>query len=329
MITKKINNSDEWNKELESFSAFSPYMYYNFCEVNKFFNWKSIWIKINTEDKKTLVYFKYKKIFNFGLFWSPQTIIGDLDLLKTKNITDFLKKEIKISYIYIRVNLFYENNDISKKILKNNKWNLPNKKIIASPNTVIIKPYTTDIELKTRISKNFYKTIKKSYNTYNDDFKITYLKNFDISKIDDLFEEFIKIKKIEISYLKKLNFLKKKCGNKLLVGYIEKDNKIISLRIVFIGNKITLDFINLTNKIGRIKLSNYFITNQLLKYLFKNNLAEKFDFSGIDEKNNNEVARFKMGFSGKSYITNLGEYDYSNNYLYYVILKFFLFFYKF
>ena len=98
-----------------------------------------------------------------------------------------------------------------------------------------------------------------------------------------------------------------------MVGSVEKDNKIVSLRIIFIGNNIALDFINLTNSVGRLNLSNYYITNELLKYIFKNNLAEKFDFSGIDQINNKEVAKFKMGFSGKSFISNLGEYEYSSS----------------
>ena len=328
MNIKKINTSDEWKNELSNFSEFSPYLHYSFCEINKYFNWKSIWLKITSKDKRVLIYFKYKKIFNFAFFWSPQTIIGDLDLVDAKNITQFLKKEIKVKYIYIRVNLFYEKNDININILEVNKWNLPYKKIIASSNTVIIKPYMDDIELKSRISKNFYKTIKKSSNDFNKDLKITYLKNFNVEKIYNLYEDFTKIKKIEISYIKKLNYLKNNCGNDFLVGYLEKDDRIVSLRIFFIGNKISLDFINLTNTIGRLNLSNYYVTNQLLKYIFKNNLAEKFDFSGIDEIKNIEVAKFKMGFSGKSSITNLGEYDYSNSYIYYLFFNLFIFFYK-
>ena len=89
MIIEKINSINKWNDELKYFSEYSPYMYYNFCDINKHFNWKSVWIKIISNNKKILIYFKYKKIFNCAFFWSPQTILGDLSLLNIKKIKDF------------------------------------------------------------------------------------------------------------------------------------------------------------------------------------------------------------------------------------------------
>lgn len=327
MIIKKINNPDEWSNELNSFTEYSPYMYYDFCKINNFYNWQSVWIKVKLDNKKILIYFKYKKILNFGFFWCPQSILGDLTLLNAIKIKDFLKNEVNINYIYLRINLPNEKNIHSQSIVKSNYWKLPFKKLLNSSKTVIINPYYDNNELKSKISKNFYRTVKKSTNEYNKSFKIISLKNLDINKVKELQKDFKKIKTIDDTYLNKLRYLKNNCGDKFLVGYIEKNKKIISLRIVFIGKKISLDFINLTNEIGRMNLSNYFITNELLKYIFNKRIANKFDFSGIDEVKNNDVAKFKLGFSGKVSFSSLGEYDYCNNIFINLIVSFILFFY--
>ena len=156
MIIEKINSINKWNDELNYFSEYSPYMYYNFCDINKYFNWNSVWLKITSSNKKILIYFKYKKILNCAFFWSPQTILGDLALLDIGKISNFLKKEIKIKYIYIRINLINEKNALNKNYLKINNWKFPLKKIISSSNTVIINSYINDEELKKKYQKIFF-----------------------------------------------------------------------------------------------------------------------------------------------------------------------------
>jgi len=226
-----------------------------------------------------------------GIFWYPDWIIGDTR--KTNNLGEVIRTTLGLKYAYMRFRSTEIYAEKKQKILLRNGWSRP--------------PIE---EIHSSFGKKWRKSLRKS----NDlSFRIQEIRS--VTEISKLYEELKglkSLKKQQVYGLQKISSLVRCFGiNIITLGAVDHDGNLLAIRGSIIRDKDAIDIFAATGKLGRKMNVSHALFFDLVKHCKKLG-CNTYDLGGIDPLNNPGVYNFKKG-TGANKISQLGEFEWSNN----------------
>jgi lipid II:glycine glycyltransferase (peptidoglycan interpeptide bridge formation enzyme) len=314
-IWKPYNEGREkWNEFILS----SPNDFrqsFDWGEYLKFTGWKLNRIALY-EDMKIIaaVQYTYRKMWPFLVIYLPSGISGNNEYLKSfiKNI----KKEYKLYFIYLRIDVRNKDNNSIISILKSLKFKQPIYSIRSRIHQFVSFKDDCDQILKNAKQKwryNYRQAIKKDIN-------LNVVDDINPEEIYHLSKELSKFKGIKHPYsYKQLEEFKKHLKKYAhIIRASDHNSKVIGYHICIIHNDMAYQVFNGVNADGNKLMAGYsiliFVIESLRKYELK-----YMDIGEINEKRYPGNYQFKRGFN-QNYIKVVGEYEWASN----VLFKYFI-----
>lgn len=242
-----------------------------------------------------------------GIFWYPDWIIGDTR--KTNNLGEVIRTTLGLKYAYMRFRSTEIYAEKKQKILLRNGWSRPNNSFgtALTMQLDLAKPIE---EIHSSFGKKWRKSLRKS----NDlSFRIQEIRS--VTEISKLYEELKglkSLKKQQVYGLQKISSLVRCFGiNIITLGAVDHDGNLLAIRGSIIRDKDAIDIFAATGKLGRKMNVSHALFFDLVKHCKKLG-CNTYDLGGIDPLNNPGVYNFKKG-TGANKISQLGEFEWSNN----------------
>ena len=306
MNWEKCLSNDFWDSRLTQLSCPS-YMQYSAWGTYKERKGEVVcrYLSKENDEIKAMVQCFIKKVSNIlAVVWVPGGPAGDLAAFD-KTFYRFLKNELKVKFLYIRLFSHYIRDHKAVTTLNELGWkNFRHKKV--SPYSMMVN-LDRDLEgLKSSLTKNWRHNLKRSGK------KPAIIQKWekpDSKEMRALFHSMEKIKGIgeqfseeEISHLLEL------FGDNIhLLQCSDPDGNLIAIRACLTIGDHSWDLFAAANDKARRVYASYGLLWNLLSHCHANNI-KRYDLSGVDKKNNLGVYNFKKG-TGADHIEYLGEWD--------------------
>jgi len=301
-------NDEEWKKIVISQDNTS---YFHDTEWSNHFSnlgWISKrWVFYKKERPITFLQGFIKKYpLGIGIIWFPDWITSDLSF--SKEFQNFIKKDLNLSFIYIRFCSNREFKEHDRKLLISNKWTRP---------TSLFKTGLT-MELSLLPQENFRSNLKRNWRRSLDksnDSDIFIEQIYNYETICNLYDELKSLKSLnkkDLFSAAEIKSIYESFGDNIIVlGAKNSTGKVIAIRAAIIHKDCAWDIFAATGEISRMLFASHKLFVSLIEECKKRGCV-RYDLSGIDPVNGNGVYNFKKG-TGASEKKYLGEFEWSNN----------------
>jgi hypothetical protein len=276
---------------------------YNWGNFKTKIGWSVLRLKIIHNKSNAYIQIMYKKYGIFLFCYIPGGVCGDLKL-KKNNLINFLKKKIKVYFVYMRIDESSVNLELKNYYL-NDGWKKPLRSNNAGLSSVF---YVQDVNYNTyKVShRNFKKYLKRSKN-----FNLKFNINGDCPTNDLLLiSNYMSKKKVAMHNADEFNYMKKyfKDCSYYCVAYNDL-NEPLSYRTIIYSSETAWEIGAATNLEGRNVNAGFAVFDKIVDFLKSKNI-KYYHLGGLDKKIPG-VYKFKVETGAKEF-QYVGEFEYSN-----------------